>query len=258
MNTTTSSAPGAITASARESMEFDVVIVGGGPAGMAAAIRIKQCAEAAGREISVCVLDKASAIGVHVLSGAVIDPIALSELFPDWQERGAPLNQPVTRDVFLGLSEITAFKLPTPPGMKNHGNYVASLGALTRWLGDQAEAMGVDIFAGFAASELLFDESGRVKGVATGDMGLDANGQPGPNHEPGVELLAPYTLFAEGCRGSLSETLMKHFDLRDGVQPQTYGLGIKEVWEVKPERHQPGLVVHSVGWPLAADTYGGL
>jgi len=245
----------------RESMEFDVVVVGGGPAGLTAAIRVKQQAAAAGKEIAVCVLEKGSEIGAHILSGAVVDPIALTELFPDWKDRGAPLNVPVTEDKFVFLTETGAFKLPTPPQMHNEGNYVVSLGEVTRWLGEQAEALEIEVFPGFAAAEVLFhddgENKGRVKGVATGDMGRTAMGEEGPNFEPGVELHATYTLFAEGCRGSLSQKLMKQFNLRDGVQPQTYGIGIKELWEIAPEKAKPGTVIHTVGWPLTSDVYGG-
>lgn len=238
-------------------MDFDAVIVGGGPAGLACAIRLKQNAEKDGNELSVCVVDKGSEIGAHVLSGAVIDPRALAELFPDWAERGAPLTTPVQKDTFAFLTAHKAFKLLTPPQMDNTGNFIASLGALTRWLGDQAESLGVEIFAGFPASEILYSEDGAVKGVATGDMGRDQHDQPGPNFEPGMELLAPYTIFAEGCRGSLSQQVMDIFKLRDDACPQTYGLGIKEVWEISPDVHKPGHVVHTVGWPLSSDTYGG-
>ena len=246
----------------RESMAFDVVVVGGGPAGLTAAIRIKQQAQTAGKDISVCVLEKGSEIGAHILSGAVIDPIALTELFPDWQDPtaqggAAPLNTPVVDDQFVFLTSTSAFKLPTPPQMHNSGNFVASLGELTRWLGEQAEALGVEVFAGFAAAEILYHDDDRIKGVATGDMGRTAGGEQGPNFEPGVELHATYTLFAEGCRGSLSQQLMDKFDLRDGVQPQTYGIGIKELWEIQPEKHKPGTVIHTVGWPLTSDVYGG-
>lgn len=245
------------TQPARETMSFDVVIVGGGPAGLSCAIRVKKQAALAGRDVSVCVLDKGAEIGAHVLSGAVIDPIALAELFPDWQQRGAPLTTSVCSDTFALLTQTRAIKLPTPPQMKNNTSYVASLGALTRWLGEQAEALGAQVFTGFAATEVLNDGDGRVTGIATGDMGRNKDGQPGPNFTPGVELLARYTLFAEGCRGSLSEAVMDQFNLRAGAQPQTYGLGVKEVWEVAADKHQPGRVLHTVGWPLRSDTYGG-
>jgi electron-transferring-flavoprotein dehydrogenase len=241
----------------REAMEFDVVIVGAGPAGLGAAIRLKQHAAQAGRDVAVCVIEKGAELGAHILSGAVIEPRALDELIPDWREKGAPLLTPATDDHFLFLTERRAVRLPTPPQMHNAGNYIASLGNLVRWLGTQAEALGVEVYPGFAAAEVLYDESGRVAGVATGDMGLDRAGKPGPNHQPGVELRARYTLFAEGCRGSLSETLIERFNLRQGRDPQTYGIGIKELWEVRPEKHRPGHVTHTVGWPLSTDTYGG-
>jgi len=241
----------------RDAMEYDVVIVGGGPSGLSTAIRLKQLAERHGREISVCLLEKGSAIGAHILSGAVLEPQALAELFPDWQERGAPLNTPAAEDRLLFLTASGSYKLPTPPQMGNHGNYIISLGNLCRWLGEQAEALGVEIYSGFAAAEVLYHEDGSVKGVATGDLGIGKDGQHGHNFQPGMELHARQTIFAEGCRGSVTKELFARFRLRDGVDPQTYGIGIKELWEVDPARHQPGLIVHSVGWPLSSDTYGG-
>ncbi|MGB0553929.1 MAG: electron transfer flavoprotein-ubiquinone oxidoreductase [Alphaproteobacteria bacterium] len=244
----------------RESMEVDVVIIGAGPSGLAAAIRLKQLAVEAGCEIEVTILEKGSEVGAHILSGAVLEPRALNELLPDWKDMEAPLNTPVTSEQFLYLSETGGFSLPTfllPPPMKNHGNYIISLGNLCRWLGEQAEALGVEIYPGFAAAEVLYNDDGSVKGVATGDMGVTRDGEQGPNYQVGMELHAKYTFFAEGCRGSLGKQLMAQFDLREGVEPQTYGLGIKELWEIEPEKHKQGLVVHSTGWPIGNDTYGG-
>src|SRR3954453_8122610 len=236
----------------REAMEFDVVVVGAGPAGLSAAIRLKQLAP----ETNVCVVEKGGEVGGHILSGAVIEPRALNELIPDWQERDAPLTTPAKQDRFLFLTKRRSYKLPTPPQMHNHGNYIVSLGDVCRWLASQAEALGVEIYPGFAASELLI-EDGRVVGVATGDMGIEKSGEPGPNYQPGMELRAPYTLFAEGGRGNLSKQLMARFDLRRGVQQQTYALGVKELWEVPAANHRPGLIEHTIGWPLDPETYGG-
>ncbi|MDX1606310.1 MAG: electron transfer flavoprotein-ubiquinone oxidoreductase [Candidatus Competibacterales bacterium] len=246
-----------MTALQRESMEYDVVIVGAGPSGRAASIRLMQLARTRDQELTVCVLEKGSEVGAHILSGAVMEPRALNELLPDWKERGAPLNTPAARDRFLLLSHEHAYRLPTPPPMRNHGNYIISLGNVCRWLAEQAEELGVEIYPGFAAAEVLYHEDGSVAGVATGDMGVGRDGRPTDHYQPGMELRASQTLFAEGCRGSLTRTLFQRFRLREGIDPQTYAIGIKELWEVDPARHEPGLVVHTIGWPLDAGTYGG-
>ncbi len=244
----------------REAMEYDVVIVGAGPAGLAAAIRLKQLAAEAGSEVSVCVLEKGSEVGAHILSGAVIDPVGLDALIPDWKEKGAPLETPVADDRFYFLGPAGSIRLPNfmmPPLMSNHGNYIASLGNVCRWLAQQAEALGVEIYPGFAAAEVLYDEQGRVVGVATGDMGVAKDGQHKDAYTPGMELRGKYTLIGEGVRGSLAKQLIKRFELDKGREPQKFGIGIKELWQADPAKHKEGLVIHTMGWPLKNDTGGG-
>ena len=244
----------------RDVMEYDLVIIGAGPAGLATAIRARQLATEQNREISVCVLEKGSEIGAHILSGAVMDPRGIDELIPDWKSLGAPLDVAVTEDRFLFLTETGSKQVPNallPECFRNHGNYVVSLGNVCRWLGKKAEELGVDLFPGFAAAEILFTDNGAVRGVATGDMGIGRDGKPGARFQPGIELHAKYTVFAEGCRGHLGLRLMEKFRLRDGCDTQVHGIGLKELWEIDPAKHKPGLVIHSAGWPLEPDTYGG-
>jgi electron-transferring-flavoprotein dehydrogenase len=241
----------------RESMEVDVAIVGAGPSGLSAAIRLAQLAAENDSELTICLLEKGSEVGAHILSGAVLEPKALDELIPDWKQKGAPLNTEAKEDNFLFLTKTGSFKMPTPPQMHNKGNYIVSLGNFCRWLKEQAEELGVQVFEGFAAAEILYDENGAVAGVATGDMGVDADGNQKDSFTPGYELHAKYTFFAEGCRGSLTKGLFEKFDMRSNANPQSYAIGIKELWEIDPKKHHQGKVVHTIGWPLNSETYGG-
>jgi electron-transferring-flavoprotein dehydrogenase len=244
----------------RESMEYDVVIVGAGPGGLATAIRLKQLAQETGKDISVVVIEKGSEPGAHILSGAIMDPRALTELIPDWKEKGAPLNQPVTDDAIMFFGEKSAFRVPgpfIPPNLANHGNYIISLSNLVKWMAQQAESLGVEIFPGFSAAEVLYNEDGSVKGVATGNMGISKEGEPTGDFQLGMELHGRYTIFAEGARGHLGKQLIAKYQLDAGKDPQSFGIGIKELWEIDPKRHEPGLVLHSAGWPMDSNTYGG-
>lgn len=241
----------------REFMEYDVVIVGAGPSGLSAAIKLKQLSKENNKEISVCVIEKGSEVGSHILSGAVIETKALDELIPNWKSLNSPLKTQAKEDKFLYLTETKSYQFPTPPQMHNKGNYIISLGDFCKWLGEQAEALEVEIYPGFSASEILFDENNTVTGVATCDMGILKDGTKGPNFEPGIELRAKQTIFSEGCRGHLGKILMDTYDLNKENQPQTYGIGIKELWEIDPEKSKPGSIVHTTGWPLKSDTYGG-
>jgi len=239
-----------------ESILFDVVIVGAGPGGLSASIRLAQLSQQHSIPLNICVVDKGAEIGAHILSGAVLEPRALNELIPDWQQKEPPLHTPVVKDEFLFLTENKTWSLPTPPQMQNHGNYIISLGQFSRWLAEQAENLGVSIFAGFAATEILYKEN-QVCGIRTGDKGVDKEGKPKSNFQPGIDLEAKHVIFAEGCRGSLTQTLFSRFNLNQGIDPQTYGLGIKELWEIPEHLHRAGYVSHSVGWPLDNKTYGG-
>ena len=241
----------------RESMEVDVVIVGAGPAGLSCAIKLKQLADEAGKELMVCVLEKGSEVGAHLLSGAVLETRALDELIPDWKEKKAPISVEAKKDAFRFLTKTKSYWMPTPPQMHNKGNFIVSLSQLGRWMAEQAEALGVEIFPGFAAAEILYNEDGSVKGVATGDMGIGKDGEKTDMYEPGMELHAKQTIFAEGCHGSLTKQLIAQFDLRKDSDPQTYALGVKEIWEVDPSKHEQGKIIHTAGWPMDSKTYGG-